>query len=248
MTRPAMLFLIALIALASLAWADDPRPRTINTNGESVVYVAPDEVIVNVGVETFNASLDQAKADNDQLSQRLLKAIKEKGAPDKHIQTANLEIEIRYQDHGHPSLGIEGYFARRAYAVTLKDVKRFEELVDTALKNGANHLMGFEFRTTELRKHRDEARKMAIRAAREKAVALASELGCKVGSPREIHEASFGYLGYTSSHWGWAGSNMMAQNSMQVASEGATGGETLPLGQIGIRATVSVSFDLLPQQ
>ena len=233
---------VAMLAIASLtAAAEKDEPRTISTTGEAVVYVAPDEAILNVGVETFSPQLDKAKEENDTLSAKLLAAIKGLGIQDKHIQTANMEIEVRYKDSSRPSYGINGYHARRAYAITLKDVKQFEKLVDTCLKHGANRLMGFQFRTTELRKHRDNARSMAIKAAKEKAVALANDLACKVGAPRTIHEGGSDYYG------GWPRINVFAQNSAQVIGGGAEGGETMPLGQIGIRANVSVTFDLIPQ-
>ena len=233
-----------LLMIAAAARGEEP-PRTINTTGESVVYVRPDEAVVGFGVESFATTVEKAKQQNEEAAARLLKAVKDVGIDDKHVQTDTVQVEIRYNDGGHPSRGIEGYYARRAYSVTLNDVKKLEKLVDAALKNGANQFSGFEYRTSELRKHRDQARKMAVAAAREKAEALASELGCRVGAPRTINEGGFGYFG-TSYRWG--GNSFMSQNAVQVAPGGPEpgGDETLPLGQIGIRATVSVVFDLVP--
>jgi len=234
-----------LFLLAPAVTATEAPPRTIHTSGEAVIYVAPDEVELSVGVETYAAELEVSKAMNDADSQRLLTAVRGlDGIEEKHIQTAHLEIELRYRDRNRPAAGIEGYLARRTYRITLKKPKLFEKLVDTALSNGANRLMGFEFKTTELRKHRDEARKLAIRAAREKAVALAAELSCKVGAPRNIGEGSLSY-------YGWSGfygrGSYMSQNVAQYGPAGDSGGETLPLGQVGVRAQISVSFDLLPE-
>ena len=214
-------------------------PRSISTSGESIVYVVPDEVIVNFGVQTFDRDLDKAKASNDDQSARLLKAIKSLGIEDKHIQTDTLNIDIQYNDRHQ---GIEGYGARRIYSVTLKDTKLLEKLIDRGLKNGANQLHGFEFKTSELRKHRDQARKMAIKAAKEKAVALAGELEMKVGKPRTINEGSVGY--YYGRSWGGNSFGNASQNSVQAAPEGGEGGETMPLGQMAVRASVSVTFDL----
>ena len=213
-------------------------PRTISTSGEAIVYVVPDEVIVNFGVQTFDKDLDKSKAANDEMSAKLLKSIKALGVEDKHVQTDTLNIEIQYNDR---HLGIEGYVASRLYLVTLKDTKLLEKLIDTGLKNGANQLHGFEFKTSELRKHRDQARKMAIKAAKEKAVALAGELEMKVGKPRTISEGSIGYYGRSWGANGFANSN---QNAVQAAPEGGEGGETMPLGQMAVHASVSVSFDL----
>jgi uncharacterized protein YggE len=223
-------------------------PRTITTTGEAVVYVVPDEIVVNFGVETFDAQLSKAKSANDEASKKLLDAMRKIGVEDKHLQTSDLEVEIDYIDGGHASKGIEGYFARRMYSVTLKDTKKFEQAIDAALASGANRLMGFEYRTTQLRKHRDEARRMAIRAAREKADALARELECSIGKPRTIGEGYYGSVGTWGSRWGWGGginSYNVAQNAAQAdGGAGDESGEALPLGQVGVRAQITVTFDL----
>jgi len=240
-----VLFAVCALATPAAFAADEPMPRTVNTSGESVVYVRPDEACIGFGIESFADTLDKAKQQNEEASGRLLKAIKALGIEDKHVQTDTVQVQIHYKEGNHPTLGIEGYFARRQYSVTLKDVKLLEKLVDTALKNGANQLFGLEYRTSQLRKYRDQARQMAIKAAKEKAEALSTDLACKVGSPRTINEGGFGYYG-TSYQWG--GNSFNVQNSAQVAPGGGGGGdeETMPLGQIGIRANVSVTFDLVP--
>jgi uncharacterized protein YggE len=235
--------LAAAVVLGLHRPAQSQEMRSISASGEAVVYVTPDEVIVHIGVETFAEDLPASKARNDSLSRSLVAAIRALGVEQKHIQTADLEVEIRYHASSQPTLTIEGFIARRAYAITLTDVSRFEALVDAAIANGANRLMGFEYRTTELRRHRDEARRMAVRAAKEKAELLATELGAAVDRPRSISEGDVGYFGWTSARWGMTNA-WVAQNSAQAALPVAPGGETMPLGRIGIRASVHVVFDL----
>jgi uncharacterized protein len=232
-------------ALAAVAASAQEKPvdvRTISTSGEAVVYAVPDEVVVNFGVETAQPELEKAKSLNDQAAAKLVKALKAMGIEAKYIQTDNMEIEIRYKDNG---LVIDGYRVRRGYAVTLKDTKKFDSLTTTALQSGANRLLGFEYRTSELRQLRDQARRMAIKAGHEKAIELADAVSCQVGAPRVIQEGG-GYTGYWGSRWGYGG-NAMSQNVAQAAPGGAgDGGEATPLGQIAIRAQVSVTFDLVP--
>jgi uncharacterized protein YggE len=239
---------LALLATDVVAQEQPPRIRSISTMGEAVVYVVPDEVIVTLGIETFHKDLDQAVRTSDEMAERLLPAIKGLGVETKHIQTQNLEVEVRYHDYNSSQFGVEGYVTRRMYTVTLKDTKLFERLVTTALKSGANRLLGFEYRTSELRKHRDEARKMAIRAAREKAVALTGELGCGLGKPNTIGEGYYGYAGMWSSRWNW-GANAQAQVAAQAPGGGDGGagdeGGIAPLGQIGVRAQINVTFELV---
>jgi uncharacterized protein len=241
--RPAPLAILGVwLALAGPAPGQE-SPRTIRTTGEATVHVVPDEVGVTFGVETFHADLDKAKLANDKAGGRLLRAFATSGIEPKLIRTDNLRIDITYQ--GTPRT-VEGYTARRAYSVTLKDAGRLEALVDSALKNGANQLLGFDFRTTKLRQHRDEARRLAIRAAKEKAVALARELDCAVGKPRTItedHAGTFYFGSYYLGAWYGYGQGGMSQVSAQ-AQGGGPEGETIPLGQISVRAQVSVTFDL----
>ena len=234
----ATLILFA-ITLQSSAQEQTQKP-SVSTTGDAVVYVRPDEAVVSFGVETYDASLERAKQQNDEKSGTLVKAVIAMGIEEKHVATDRVEVELRYADRGKPIAGIEGYYARRSYSVTLKDVKQLEKLIDTVLKSGANRLSGIEFRTTELRKHRDQARKMAIKAAKEKAELLASELGVGVGGPRTISESgSYGYWGGRSFN-----GNAFMQNSAQVVPGGDGGGESTPLGQISVTASVSVTFDL----
>ena len=244
--RIAVSVLLALFVgfvLPSVAHAQaKPDPRTISVSGESAIYVTPDEVVITVGVETFHASLDRAREENDARSRTLLAAIKNMAVEEKHIQTDDVRISIDYHNDG-PSRGIDGYLVHRDYTVKLKDPKKTEGVVDAALKNGANVLQGIEYRSSELRKHRDEARRMAVKAAKEKATLLVGELGEQLGRPRTISEGAFGYYGWAG-RWN-RGSQMMAQNSFQVQDDGAgIAGETIPIGQIAITATVSITFDL----
>lgn len=235
---------LLLVSLSTCAFAEDtrPLPRSISTNGEAIVYVTPDEAIVTFGVQTFNASLDKSKSDNDELSAKLLKAVKAVGIEEKHIQTDQLQIAINYKNYNNGGHGvIDGYMSTRSYSVKLKDVKLLDKLVDAVLKNGANQFHGVSFQSTELRKHRDEARKMAIKAAKEKAIALAGELEMKVGKPRSISESG-GY--FFSGGMGANRYNNMAQNSVQMVGGAGDDSQVTPLGQIAISANVSVTFDI----
>lgn len=237
-------FMAAVLICTSPVWllamsgrAEEVQPPSVSTSGEAVVYVAPDEVVVSFGIETFDPDLDKAKSLNDDRAGRLVKAVKALGVEQKFIQTDNLHVELSYRSN-RPREGIAGYVARRAYSVTLKDVKQFEKLVDTGLKNGANQLQGFTFRSTQMRKYRDQPRAMAAKAAKEKAEALAKELNCSVGLPRHITE------GYAGAFGGYNTANF-AQNAMQFTP--ATGGDSddiFPPGQLAIRAQISVVFDL----
>lgn len=227
------------VPVSRAAEPEKEKQRTISCNGESVVYVSPDEVVISFGVRTTDPKLDKARADNDERGTNLVKALKEIGIEEKYIQTNDMNVTIVYTPSNR--MNVEGYQTTRSYAVRVKDIKKFEKVVDTGLKNGANVFDGFDYISSELRKYRDQARTMAIKAAKEKATDLAAVLDCKVGAPVTITESSSGSY---SSPRSILGANSF-QNAEQVVGGGG-GGEVMPLGQIAIRANVSVTFDLLP--
>jgi uncharacterized protein YggE len=242
MSRKSLAIVLAFIASAAAAFTQAAEAaRVITVTGEALIMVVPDEAVVSLGVETFNASLQKGQELNTAAGKRVLAAVKALGVEDAFIKTQDLSVEIQYVSNDHPSRGIEGYTLRRMYVVTLKDVRRAAAVVNAALMSGANIVSGIDYRTTELRKHRDAARVAAVRAAREKATALTAELGCKIGKPWTVSEANLGY-------YGW-GRERMTQNAM-ISVEGNETSEDLdvgsiPAGQIGIRATVQVVFDIV---
>ena len=242
--RKWLFIFVILSACASLASAETADvERTISVTGEALVFVTPDEAVVTLGIETFNPSLAKGQDLSAAAGKQVLDAIKALGVADKSIQTSDLTVTIQYADSNHLSRGIEGYTLRRIFTITLKDPSKIAALINAALQSGANILSGVAYNTTELRKYRDTARINAIRAAKEKATALTAELGCKVGKPRTISE---GFLGY----FNMASTPQVTQNI--TSSMGGNGlspedeAQTVPVGQIGIRASVQVVFDIVP--
>jgi hypothetical protein len=217
-------------------------PRLVTTTGEAEVLVAPDEVVLTLGVETSDKDLRKAKQENDALVAAVLAAAEANGVDPKHLQTDHISIEPRYRD-SYEQRDFIGYFVRQTIVVTLKDIEMFDAVLTDALEAGVTYVHGIQFRTTELRKHRDAARVLAIQAAREKAVALAKEMGQKVGDPYEIREEGSGWWSGYNAWWGGR-AGAMTQNVIQESST-PTGTEgTLAPGQISVTARVTASFEM----
>jgi hypothetical protein len=240
------LLLTALGLVAPVAAApDSPEPRTVTVTGDAEVKVPPDQVILTLGVETWNKDLATAKRQNDEIVSRVLKVAEDHGVAPQHIQTDYISIEPRYKLGTYEVGDFIGYFVRKTIVITLKDITAFEELLSDALEAGATHVHGIEFRTSELRKHRDAARSLAIRAAEEKAIALAGELDQDVGRPTDIREEYNGWWSPYNSWWGrgW-GALGAAQNVIQESGAPQGMESTLAPGQITVNARVTVTFEL----
>jgi uncharacterized protein YggE len=249
-TRAIALASLALLLVLTLsAWAtsqsESAEPRTITVTGDAQLRVVPDEVILTLGVETWDKNMDRAKEQNDAIIRAVLALAVERGIAAEHVQTDYVNIEPRYHNGYYEERDFIGYFVRKSVVITLRDLSQFEDLLADSLKAGVNYVQGIEFRTTELREHRDEARALAIQAAQEKAEALAGELGQGLGEPTVIQEQQSGWWSGYASWWGSSWGNTLSQNVIQEIGSLSPGtGDNLAPGQININARVSVTFEL----
>ncbi len=218
--------------------------RTISVSGESDIRVAPDEVVLTLGVETFHAQLAAAKADNDARVAAVLAAARERRVPDERVRTDFLQLEPRYQSRTDQLVHV-GYVVRKTVVITLRDVATFDAVLGAAVAAGATHIHGIDFRTTELRAHRDRARALAVDAAREKAEAMAGRLGQRIGAPLTIEEGRSGWGSGYGTGWG-ARMAGMSQNVSQSAGGGESAGDgSISPGQIAVKGSVTVVFELI---
>ena len=240
MTRHLVLLLFISAFLGGSAAAQESDRRTITVQGESDVRVTPDEVRVRLGVESFNVDLETAKAANDDRMEAVLVAAGAAGIAPEHLQTDYLLVHPEY-DGGYADHDLEGYLVRRSLMITLREVDRFEELMTRVLAAGANYVHGVDFRTTELRAHRDRARAVALSAARDKAVAMAGELGQQVGEPVSIIE---GRGGWSSGYGAWWRGRGGASQNVVIGDTGSSSDGPMSPGQISVTARVTVTFEL----
>jgi uncharacterized protein YggE len=227
---------------ASAAPQPEAAVGSISVSGSSAVRVQPDRVVVLFGVQAFAPTPSAAQASDTQSSQAVVKAMRAQGIANRDIATANFSIQPRYEDYNQNI--INGYLACNTIAVTLRDVQQLEKVLVTALEAGATTVDGVEFSVSNLRQLRDRARDQAVRAALEKATAMAGAAGMSVGQVTHISEDSGGhYFG------SWYGNRQWTnyQNVIQdLSSEGALVLEdgTVSLGQIVVQAQVSLTVEL----
>lgn len=240
----AVLVTMMAMTFQPMAFASDQlEPRLITVTGDAEIRVVPDEVILTLGVETWHKDLNTAKQESDQRTQKIIGMAKKHKIKQKHIQTDHISIEPRYE-HNYERKQFIGYFVRKSIVLTLRDTSKFERILSNALEAGANYVHGVQFRTTELRKYRDEARSLAVKAAYQKANDLTKAIGQKVGMPYKIQENPSGWWSWYNSTWGSRWNTRMAQNIIQNVASPTESSGSIALGQIKVNAKVTVSFEI----
>jgi uncharacterized protein YggE len=229
---------VAFAARGSSASADDkPEPRLITVTGEAEVLVVPDEVVFDLTVQTLNKELRVAKAQTDERLKKLIDLTRRYNVAPKDVQTDYVKLEPRYRGNDESRLFL-GYSVRKDLVFTLRDVSRAEEMLSEVLESGITRVNGVRFQTSQMRKYRDQARSLAIRAAQEKAAALTAEIGQKIGRAYSIEEE-------TAPGRGLYAQNVMSNSTASGGDDAGSSEGTLSLGQIKVTARVTVRFELL---
>lgn len=242
-------------AKPSTVETETTNQNTISVSGSSDIMVVPDEVVITLGIDSRDKDIVKAKADNDAKLKKILEISKTFKIESKYIQTDYLNIQpgditqkaIDYS-YNRVSEANLGYIVQKKLVITLKDMSKFEAFLTEVVKNGAEYVQGVEFRTTELRKHKDKARELAVKAAKEKADAMTSALGQKAGKAVSIKEEEEYYWSWQS-YWynGFYGSNSVStSNVLQNVSSPINQSDMdgIAPGQIKVHAKVNIDFTL----
>ena len=237
--------IIVLFASLAAALAQTQPPPQSNVSGSAEVRVVPDEIRLSVAVESRNAALDAARLENDTKIAAALAFLKQAGMPDRDVKTDFISVQPDY-DRDRSRVTPVAYIIRKSIEIRLTNTVVFQSVVTGLLTNGVNVIDNVDFRTTQLRQHRDQARLLAVRAAKEKAKALTDELGVKLGRPYNVNATdNSSYLG---SSGRYLNSSIGANNFVQNVSVSSGGGasdnasDAFAVGQISVTATVNVSF------
>jgi uncharacterized protein YggE len=246
-TRCPLILVLTLLPLWPAFAQFAPPPPQINVSGSAEVKVAPDEIRLSVGVETRDQNLDVARQQNDERIAHALAFLKGAGVKDKDVQTDFISVVPDY-DYNSSHVKPVAYIVRKSIEVRVTAITNFEGIVTGLLTNGVNYIHGIDFRTSQLRKYRDQARELAVKAAKEKADAMASALGVKRGkvSSINVNDWSGGWGGYQNRWGAQLGINGQFQNAVQnirdVAGSPDNAAEKFSAGEISVSATVNVSF------
>jgi len=246
LARALAFFLFATVTCAAQLYGTGDA-NTLRVSGDADVKVVPDRVNLMVGVENRNKDLNAVTSQNDATVREVIAAVRKLGVDASDIQTDFVHVDLTY-DKDAPTV-IAYYSTTKAIQIVLKDVSKFEALLNAILQAGANHVYGIDFATSELRKYRDEARALAAKAAIEKAHDIAATAGLRV-SDKPLYITTYSYGGGSSYGYCCGGrfypsynNNMAVQNVVQEEGGGSSAAAgTVALGKINVTATVEMTF------
>jgi uncharacterized protein YggE len=230
---------LLLVSINAQTSAVNPPP-TVQVTGTAEIQVVPDEVTFSLRVTKSDKSLQIAKTQNDENIARIIALTKRFAIDAKDVKTDFISVgekfdRVKSKDDDEYQNVFAGYTVSKTIVVKLRDLSKFESFLSEIVKVGVTQIGGVNFQSSEIRKHKDRARALAMRAAKEKAEALAKEIGQSIGKAVSIEEENGDDERSSNAN--------LTSNSISFGLVGESGdSETIAPGTITIRARVSVRF------
>jgi uncharacterized protein YggE len=230
MTKMCIRFCVLVVAVLALApWSARAMDRLVTVTGEATVSVAPDMVVIRIGVSSQGKTAREANDANAKQMTAVMAAIKDAGIAERDMQTSRLSLQPQYDPNRNAPARLLGFQVSNQLTIKIRDLAKVPGILDRAIGAGANEMSGIEFAVSEQSKLLDQARGEAIADAHRKAELYARAAGAKVGPVMEIAEAG-------------------AAPPLAYPLKAMRAGAAVPVapGEQTLRVVVSVSYELTP--
>lgn len=212
---------LALLGVVAAGWGlyafqalPHNMPREIMVSGEGKAYAKPDVAMVSFGAHTEAVKSQDAVAQNNEIMNKVIAAVKKLGVADKDIQTTMYNLQPLY-DYGYPVPMVEsvrdstgasvaypvpvkgrtfrGYSVDQQLQVKIHTFENINAIMDAATSNGANTVGSLQFTVDDMEEVKSQAREKAVIQAKKKAAGLFSAAGLRGAKIVNISE---GYGNY----------------------------------------------------
>lgn len=177
----------AMSALANTPLPDGPH---VVANGRGKVTVVPDMAEIQVAIDVNDGSSRRAKQRVDEAVNRFLAELDKQGVAEVDIEASNLSMQEDVDTNDDGRRVSNGFNAQRSIEFKLRDLGKFNALLDAALEAGMNRFGDARFTSSKEESLRAEARAKAAQAATARARELAAGFSARLGMIYSINSAN----------------------------------------------------------
>ena len=233
-------------APSNLTYNVPPQPteHSIGVSATASEKVSPDELDVQLRVQTESTNAKQAQQDNAAVSAQLKANLKALGVKDDEMQTTSYSVDPVYESNYlcdssgyncHYDSKLTGYRATHMLMVKLGDMTKGGAVIDAASEAGTNQTfvdyVQFTLKDETRRSVEKTLLQEAASEARSKAQGIATGLGISLGK-----------VLYASESYNYYPTYLYKSSAMDYA--GAAAPTELSPGQVDVSATISSSFEI----
>jgi uncharacterized protein len=205
--------------------------RTLSVSGLGVVYLTPDIVYINIGVNTQRENAADAVTINKAQTSAVIQAIQDFGVDAKDIRTTNFSIWSNPQYDEFGQIKGTNYSVDNTVNVTVRDIDKLGDLLDAAIQAGANSIYSIQFDVEDKTEATKQARTQAVEDAKVEAQELADVAGVALVQIETINYYESSPTPYFEGKGGGGGAAMESAVPIQP-------------GQLAISVTVNVTYSV----
>lgn len=164
------------------------KGSTIAVSGEGIVKAQPDVAYVRAGVQNSAASAQEAQQENARLMNAVITKLQGMGFTNNDLRTSGLSLQPVYDKSTNPT----AYRATNQVVVTVGEVGQAGTVFDAVVGAGANQAGDIQFGIKDNTSLRQQALREAVKTARAKGDAIASEMGVQISAVDGVTEESAG--------------------------------------------------------
>lgn len=226
---------LALLLLAPIlpGFAQDAN-RVIKVTGTATVSLMADTATIQIGTNTKADTVSKAQSENNTIMQKVIAALEREGIAKEDIVTSYYDVSMRMdQVFGDSTADQAGnmYEVSNMLYVTIKDLDKLVQAIDSALAAGANSIYGLVFSSSKSTEAYHTALQRAVEDAQAKAKVLADAVGKELGDVITVtNEALYG-------------GSFGARNAMDMIA-GSEKGAAIITGDVSVTASVIVEYEL----
>ena len=132
---------------------------------------------ISAGISATGSTSEQVQNRIDTIINKVSFAVKKAGVDEKDIQTSNYNINPTYDR----SQRITGYSANTNLSIKVRDIKKVNAIIDSAIEAGATNVSNLGLTVSERSVFENDARKKAVEEAKKKAENAAKIAGFNLG-------------------------------------------------------------------
>ena len=205
--------------------------RTVTVSGAGEAAGVPDIATLRFSSVSRGETAAAAMEENAARATRMRDALARAGVEPRDMQSTGLSLNPYYESGGSMRGSrerIAGYEARNALMVRLRDVAEVGDVIDAAVRAGANGLDSLAFGFQDEASLREAARVDAVRDAEAAAALLADTAGARLGRVLMIEEGGGG----------------MGPRDMIVVTAARSESTPIEAGEQAVTASVRITYAL----
>jgi hypothetical protein len=179
MTRCLALCCCAVFPLGSGCATSEVR--TLSITGEGVVMTKPDGVTVRCLARSTQTDLKEAKRHVDERVSSLFKSLSKLSTDKDNLQAGQVIVQMEYEWTEEGNREFIGYGVVRPISVTLTDLSEVNSLFDAIVSAGIDEIDSVKFYSSQEKTFLQEAEKLAMQDAIQRATLVAMEGNTRLG-------------------------------------------------------------------